>query len=325
MTRKIRMEEAGGLYHVLNRGNYRRGIFEEEGAKDAFEATLLEACERAGWVLHAYCVMGNHYHLALETPEGNLSEGMRWLQSVYANRFNRYRKESGHLFQGRYKSLIVENRERLAWLCHYLHLNPVRAKLGGPGELAGYRWSSYWHLQRPKDRPRVLDLTTCLGGAGSLEDTPAGRRKYAEYLSWLSANEPAQKELAFSKMSRGWAIGGDRFKKDFVQDEAMERRVIKQTQAEAREVRQERWAAVLEKGMKRLRKTARDVQNDPKSADWKVALAADLKKRMLCTNRWLGERLNMGPPPAVCRYVSEALRGSRPAALKQMNSLKTKR
>lgn len=321
MARKTRMEEAGGLYHVLNRGNYRQWIFGEEGAKDAFEATLWEACERAGWVLHGYCLMGNHYHLALETPEGNLSEGMRWLQSVYANRFNRYRKESGHLFQGRYKSLMVENRERLAWLCHYVHLNPVRAKICGVAELANYRWSSYWHLQQAKERPAVLDVSASLKGAGELEDTAQGRRKYAQYLEWLSANEPAQRELAFAKMSRGWVIGSDQFRRELAQDEAMERRGIKQSQAEAREVRRERWAAALEKGMKQLRKTDQDVRNDAKSADWKVALAGALKKRLLCTNGWLGERLNMGPPAAVCRYVSEAVSGRRAAAQKYMTKL----
>ena len=314
MARKVRLEEAGGLYHVINRGNYRRWIFEEGGARDAFEATLWEACERAKWVLHGYCIMGNHYHLALETQEGNLSEGMRWLQSVYANRFNRYRQEGGHLFQGRYKSLIVENRERLGWLCHYIHLNPVRAKICPVEELAAYRWSSYWHLQRPKDRPARLNLNACLEGAGGLEDTPAGRRKYTEYLAWLSANAPAQRELAFAKMSRGWAIGGETFKRDLIEDEQRERLVIKQTQAEAREVRQARWTAAVEKGMQRLGKTERDVRDDAKAADWKVALAADLKKRLMCTNRWLGERLNMGPPAAVCRYVSEALSGRRQQA-----------
>ncbi len=76
MARKVRLEEAGGMYHVINRGNYRRWIFEEEGARDAFEATLWEACERAKWVLHGYCVMGNHYHLALETEDGGRSKGV---------------------------------------------------------------------------------------------------------------------------------------------------------------------------------------------------------------------------------------------------------
>ena len=106
---------------MLNRGNYRQWIFKDDRAKETFVRTLFEACERAGWVLHGYCIMSNHYHLALETPDGNLSEGMRWLQSVFARRFNSFRKESGHLFQGRFKSLTVENETCLGWLGHYIH------------------------------------------------------------------------------------------------------------------------------------------------------------------------------------------------------------
>jgi putative transposase len=141
-------------------------------------------------------------------------------------------------------------------------------------------------------------------------------------LAWLSANEPGQRELAFGKMNRGWVIGSDTFKRDLVGDQATEREVIKQTQAGAREVREVRWVSALEHGMKMLRKTPEDVLSDAKSADWKVALAADMKQRLMCTNRWLGGKLNMGPAPAVCRYVSEALDGRRPAALQYLESLK---
>jgi len=102
-----RIESSDSIYHVINRGHTRSFIFESEGAKVGFERTLFEACERADWKLLAYCILSNHFHLCLGTPRGNLSEGMRWLQATFANRFNRYRKESGHLFQGRFKSLVV--------------------------------------------------------------------------------------------------------------------------------------------------------------------------------------------------------------------------
>ena len=85
------------MYHVINRGNYRADVFETDGAKEAFEGCLYEACAKAGWKLHAFVVMRNHYHLALETPEANLVAGMKWLQSTYANRFNRFRNERGHV------------------------------------------------------------------------------------------------------------------------------------------------------------------------------------------------------------------------------------
>ena len=98
MARKVRVEYAGAFYHVINRGNYWSWIFETEGARKSFLKCLTEVCESKGWRIHAWCLMSNHYHLLIETPEPNLVMGMRWLQSTFANRFNRYRKENGHVF-----------------------------------------------------------------------------------------------------------------------------------------------------------------------------------------------------------------------------------
>lgn len=130
MARKLRLEFSGAIYHVINRGNYRDFVFHSLGTRQAFERCLFQACVCSDWQLHAFVIMGNHYHLALETPQGNLVNGMQWLQATFANRFNRLRGEHGHLFQGRYKALLAEPGERLGCLCHYIHLNPARAKLG---------------------------------------------------------------------------------------------------------------------------------------------------------------------------------------------------
>ncbi len=105
MARKLRLEFPGACYHVINRGNYRADIFHTEGAKSAFEGALVQACAKSGWHLHAFVIMRNHFHLALETPDGNLVTGMQWLQATFANRFNKLRGARGHLFQGRYKAL----------------------------------------------------------------------------------------------------------------------------------------------------------------------------------------------------------------------------
>jgi REP element-mobilizing transposase RayT len=113
MARKVRLEYAGALYHVINRGNYRQDIFAEDGARLSFEKAIFEACTKARWRLHAFVIMSNHYHLALETPEPNLVAGMQWLQSTYANRFNRFHRENGHVFQGRYKAIVVEDSDGL--------------------------------------------------------------------------------------------------------------------------------------------------------------------------------------------------------------------
>jgi putative transposase len=108
MARKLSLEFPGAIYHVINCGNYRQAVFKTVGARKAFERCLFQACEKYGWELHGYVVMSNHFHLAVETPLGNLVSGMQWLQSTFANRFNTLRSERGHLFQGRYKALMVE-------------------------------------------------------------------------------------------------------------------------------------------------------------------------------------------------------------------------
>jgi len=126
MARKLRIEYEGALYHVLNRGNYRRDLFETVGAAKAFLAVLEEGSAMFNWRVHAYVLMRNHYHLALETPLPNLVEGMHWLQGTIATRFNRFRQEQGHLFQGRYHAILLEDRSVLSRVVDYVHLNPVQ-------------------------------------------------------------------------------------------------------------------------------------------------------------------------------------------------------
>jgi REP element-mobilizing transposase RayT len=149
MARSVRIEYPGAFYHVLSRGDRREAIFLDEDDRLLFLEALGEMCGRTGHRIHSYVLMSNHYHLLLETPEPNLVAGMKWLQGTYTQRFNRRHRLSGHLFQGRYKALPVEDaRERddgFAALSEYIHLNPVRARLvaGPKWALKDYRWSSY--------------------------------------------------------------------------------------------------------------------------------------------------------------------------------------
>src|SRR5476649_676441 len=138
MPRKLRLEFPDACYHVINRGNYRRNLFEPPGAAESFEHCLFEACTRFGWRLHAFVIMRNHFHLAVETPEPNLSEGMKWLQGTWAMRFNRFRDECGRPFQGRYKALHVEPGHAVAQVAHSIHLNPSRAGVVTTEKLADY-------------------------------------------------------------------------------------------------------------------------------------------------------------------------------------------
>ena len=141
MPRKQRIEYPGAIYHVMSRGNYRKELFLRQNTGEAFERCLFEAVDRCGWKLHAHVVMSNHFHLVVETPEPNLVVGMKWLQSTFATRFNRLRKERGHVFQGRYKAILIGSDRPLLGLVDYVHLNPVRAKSCTLPELKTYTLS----------------------------------------------------------------------------------------------------------------------------------------------------------------------------------------
>jgi hypothetical protein len=229
-------------------------------------------------VLHAFVIMRNHYHLAVETPAGNLVAAMQWLQATFDNRFNRLRAERGRLFQGRYKALLVEPGEPLGQVCHYLHLNPVRAGIVPMERLGEFRHSSYWYLGQPKARPACLAVQTALGAAGGLADTPAGRRSYAAYLAWQAAEGPAGKNEAYVSLSRGWALGSTGFQAALLKDHALAAETRAWERTVARETREARWTAALNRCLERLGRTEADIRTGCKSAPWKAAVALRLKE-----------------------------------------------
>jgi REP element-mobilizing transposase RayT len=314
MARKLRIEYEHAFYHVINRGNYRAEVFVSDGAKEAFEKCLGEACEKAGWVLHAYVIMRNHYHLALETPRANLVDGMRWLQAAFANRLNRFRRERGHVFQGRYQAIVVEDAAALGAVSHYIHLNPVRAGVVPMAHLSRYRHGSFPWLTQPRRRPAWLDFSIALEAAGGLADTPAGRRKYLQYLSWLAEDKPAQKALGFARLSHGWVHGSKAFKQALMDEQREAQRSGAVMEAEVREAREIAWEQLLQRCLRRLRRTEAAAVETRKSAPWKVAIAAHLKRVSTVKNPWLAQRLHMGDPDGVSRYCSECHAGARPEA-----------
>ncbi len=301
MARKLRLEFPGAIYHVINRGNYREWVFKDDQTKAAFEACLFEACQRCGWLLHGFVVMGNHYHLAVETPQGNLVAGMQWLQSTFANRFNRFRDERGHLFQGRFKAILVEEGGPLGQVCHYQHLNPVRAGIVTVEQLGTFRYSSYWYLSRPKERPSFLRLGAALADAGDVPDTVEGWNCYADYLAWQAEEGPAGKNSAYAPLSRGWAIGGDEFKRALLHDHALLAESRSWEADGVREIRSQRWSIALERCRASL--PAEVITERFKSAPWRVAIAAYLKATTDVPNAWLAQQLEMGSHFYVSKHV----------------------
>src|SRR6266480_2404283 len=134
MPRKLRIQYPGAIYHLMSRGDQRENIFKDDKDRKRFIYTLAEACRKTDWQIHAFCLMRNHFHLAVETPQPNLVAGMKWFLGTYTSRFNRRHSLVGHLFSGRYKALIVDGSGSgyLRTVCDYVHLNPVRAGLIRP-------------------------------------------------------------------------------------------------------------------------------------------------------------------------------------------------
>jgi len=154
MARPLRIEFPGALYHITSRGDKKQRIFEDHRDREAFLDILASALEQCNWLCHSYCLMDNHYHLLIETPDGNLSYGMRQLNGVYTQRYNRTPHTVGHLLQGRYKAILVEKDTYLLEVSRYMVLNPVRAQLVTyPWE---WKWSSYLATAGATGAPNFL-------------------------------------------------------------------------------------------------------------------------------------------------------------------------
>ncbi|OFZ89329.1 MAG: hypothetical protein A2V78_07470 [Betaproteobacteria bacterium RBG_16_64_18] len=179
MSRPLRIGYPGALYHLTLRGNARGDIFLDDTDREIFLGVLGSVGERFAWRIHAYCLMGNHYHLLAETPQPNLSRGMRWLNGVYTQRFNRRHERVGHVFQGRFKAILVERDSYLLELARYIVLNPVRAGLASARE--GWRWSSCQATAGEQHPPRWLSVAWIHDQFGNGQ-TPAHDR-YREFVA----------------------------------------------------------------------------------------------------------------------------------------------
>jgi len=177
MARPLRLEFPDAVYHVTSRGNARQAIFLDQDDRESFLGVLSSVVARFNWLCHAYCIMENHYHLLVETREGNLSWGMRQLNGVYTQVFNRRHRRVGHLFQGRYKAILVEKEAHLLELCRYVVLNPVRAGLVKRPEQ--WRGSSYRTTAGRAKRPVFLEVDWVLLQFGRRRiEAQKGYRRY---------------------------------------------------------------------------------------------------------------------------------------------------
>ncbi len=184
MARPLRPQIAGGLYHIMCRGNHRAPIYIDTRDGQMFISILADVIKRHSWYCHSYCLMPNHYHLLIETPNADIASGMHRLNNRFAKWFNVRREQTGHLFECRYRSVIIETDEQFLELVRYIALNPVRALLCERAEM--WRWSSYGALVGVRARNsllttrRVMTAFAIDPGSGRGANPDVRRRRPAE-------------------------------------------------------------------------------------------------------------------------------------------------
>jgi putative transposase len=329
MARPLRIQYPGALYHVMARGNQGQAVFPDESDRVRFLETLGEAGEKTGWQIHAYVLMGNHYHLLVETPEANLVDGMKWLQGAYTLRHNRRHQVRGHLFQGRYLSIVIDSDEAdyLSTASTYIHLNPARAgwiSVGKEG-LKSYPWSSYpFYIGRSQERPAWLRTERVLGSLGFGPKETKGYEAYIEgrVLEWGSQDGRKDLEKQWKTLRRGWYLGDQDFKEQLQAGLAtLTCGLRRESHSGAAKVAHDEAAAETELGraMQALRCTPEQLSKMPKMTPEKAALAWWLRRRTTASLRWVTERLEMGHYSRVTQavYRTEHLPGRKLGPLKR--------
>jgi len=316
MARRPRIEFAGAFYHVTSRGDHGEAVYQDDEDRKRFLTCIGEVCGRTGWRIYAFVLMTNHYHLLLETPEPNLVAGMKWLQGTYTQRFNRRHNLGGHLFQGRYKALVIDGGESGYFLqvSSYIHLNPIRAGLvRTDNPLRSYRWSSFpLYLIPASKRERWLWVDRVLGELGGHQDNRRGRQSYEVYIEGLAKRIRDKKELKsfdekWGLIRRGWYLGGEDFKVrlldivDKVRD-GKEKETYYGDEVRAHDEAQAE--KLLRVGLGVLELKEQDLKKMAKGVKEKQVLAWWLRKKTMVSRKWISQRLGMGDVSRITQAVS---------------------
>lgn len=280
----------------MSRGDRREDIFYDDVDRHDFLKTMGETCQKADFQVHAYCLMPNHFHLVLETPNANLVAGMKWLLSSYTLRLNHRRKLVGHVFSGRYKALLVDGSGDgyLKTVCDYVHLNPARARLlKSPEPLLSYPWSSMiWYLAAPKHRPSWLRTDRLLGAHGIQKDDVPGRKHFEERMEARRNAEKADEE-EWKPIRRGWCVGSSEFREQLLEkmETSLGENHAGELRSESAEGKAER---IIGQELRRLGWTQSDLALRLKGDPAKMALANRLRKETTLSVKWIAARLALG-------------------------------
>jgi REP element-mobilizing transposase RayT len=297
----------------MSRGNRRQDIYLDDVDRQDFLKTLAEACQKTGWQIHAYCLMTNHYHLVVETPNANLVAGMAWLQSAYTIRLNHRHQLIGHVLSGRYKAQLVEGRGNgyLRGACDYVHLNPARAGLLKPDErLLAYPWSSFgYYLAAPDHRPHWIRVDRLLGEHGLQQDSPAARQEF-EQRTEARRLEPGDEE-ALKALRRGWCLGSPEFKQQKLEelDGQVGQHHFGQMRLEVAQAKAER---ILSEELRRLSWQETDLVSRRKRDPSKLEIAVRLRKETTLSVKEIAARLHLGTPGSASVCLLAALSKTQP-------------
>jgi putative transposase len=323
MARKIRLEYAGATYHVMARGNQGRDIYADDRDRKLWLATLAEACAKTGWRIHAWVMMRNHYHLLLETPEPNLVAGMKWFQGTYTQRYNSRHEIFGHLYQGRYKALVVEagQGDYLAVVGTYIHLNPARAGLIEIGQesLATYRWSSYpLYVEPEARRPEWLVTERVLASQGLGPQERSGYRAYVEGRVLELGIEQGRQQLEqeWKALRRGWYVGGAEFRErmlELIGEPLSKGRRGSHSGQAKREHGEGQAERLVQLGLGLVGIGESELAVRPKGAIEKQVLAWWLCQHTAVGRRWVSQRLSMGDESRVTQAIRWAKGAREPA------------
>lgn len=338
MARSLRIEYPGAVYHAMSRGNNGQDVFENADGFRLFLSTLEEACLQTGWRIHAYCLMSNHYHLLLETPEANLVDGMRWFQGTYTQRLNAMFKRRGHLFQGRYKAIPVQTDPRDGGLEYfrqvstYIHLNPFRAKLCGEGlgmKLESYEWSSYpAYVGVQRKRPDWLEREKVLKSWGLKEGVRGSLRGYQEKIerAMKFENDPeAGRRGEFEKqVKRGWYIGSPEFMQRLTDKMSQREKLGDNYRGGQRRDHGEREAErLLEKALEDLGVTELELLESKNTRLEKQGVAWLLNVHTTATVRWTANRLEFGAAENASRGINRFRRAEERAVRRFRKRMET--
>jgi REP element-mobilizing transposase RayT len=309
MPRQLRIQYPGAIYHVMSRGDRREKIFLDDVDRQDFLKTLAETCQKTGFLVHAYCLMPNHFHLVLETPEANLVSGMAWLLGTYTTRFNHRHQLSGHLFSGRYKALIVDGMGTgyLKTVCDYVHLNPVRANmLKAEEKLGAYPWSSLgWYGAAKEYRPPWICVSRLLGEHEG--DTAAGREAFLLRMEAQRLLE--EDEETVRSIRRGWCLGRAGFRQELLAqlDNRTGEIPLGEVRQEHGENRAER---IIAEELEKLGWKEADLAQIRKNAPGKLALAARLRRETTMSLKWIAARIQLGTSKSANAKVHQWMRNN---------------